>query len=183
MYTSRSETTSRFSGGKMLARRCGTPPRQGKQSVWTPTAKAAGAKRIYFGGRSPALTRPPLLLRNGDDDYLTKQGRKRNRKKSFWVTEGEWKAIEKIAAGTGMGIGEYLRISALGKTIYQIEELKPVLHELKCISRNLNQLTMLSHQGVIRMVNLNATADGIGRCYEAINRLYADTDAVIQSGG
>ena len=97
------------------------------------------------------------------------------------MTEGEWKAIEKIAAGTGMGIGEYLRISALGKTIYQIEELKPVLHELKCISRN--QLTMLSHQGGVRTVNLTATADGIGRCYEAINRLYADTDAVIQGGG
>ena len=114
---------------------------------------------------------------------MATKGRKRNRTKSFWVTDREWKSIEKIAAGIGMGIGEYLRISALGKTIYQIEELKPVLHELKCISRNLNQLTMLSHQGVIRMVNLNATADGIGRCYEAINRLYADTDAVIQSGG
>lgn len=114
---------------------------------------------------------------------MATKGRKRNRKKSFWVTEGEWKAIERIAACTGMGIGEYLRISALGKTIYQIEELKPVLHELKCISRNLNQLTMLSHQGVIRTVNLTATADGIGRCFEAIKKLYADTDAVIQSGG
>ena len=99
------------------------------------------------------------------------------------MTEGEWKAIEKIAAGTGMGIGEYLRISALGKTIYQVEELKPILHELKGIGRNLNQLTMLCHQGVIHTVNLTATADGIGRCFEAINKLYADTDAVIQGGG
>ena len=114
---------------------------------------------------------------------MTKQGRTRNRKKSFWVTDGEWNAIERIAAGTGMGIGEYLRISALGKTIYQVEELKPILHELKGIGRNLNQLTMLCHQGVVRTVNLTATADGIGRCYEAINRLYADTDAVIQGGG
>ena len=114
---------------------------------------------------------------------MTKQGRTRNRKKSFWVTDGEWNAIERIAAKTGMGIGEYLRISALGKTIYQVEELKPILHELKGIGRNLNQLTMLSHQGVIRAVNLNATADGIGRCYEAINKLYADTDAVIRGGG
>ena len=125
----------------------------------------------------------PDACRVGDDYYLTKQGRKRNRKKSFWVTDREWKAIEKIAAGTGMGIGEYLRISALGKTIYQVEELKPILHELKGIGRNLNQLTMLSHQGVVRTVNLTATADGIGRCYQAINKLYADTDAVIQGGG
>ena len=114
---------------------------------------------------------------------MATKGRTRNRKKSFWVTEGEWKAIEKIAAGIGMGIGEYLRVSALGKTIYQVEELKPILHELKGIGRNLNQLTMLCHQGVIHTVNLTATADGIGRCYEAINRLYADTDAVIQGGG
>ena len=114
---------------------------------------------------------------------MTKQGRTRNRKKSFWVTDGEWNAIERIAAKTGMGIGEYLRISALGKTIYQVEELKPILHELKGIGRNLNQLTMLSHQGVVWTVNLTATADGIGRCYQAINKLYADTDAVIQGGG
>ena len=114
---------------------------------------------------------------------MTKQGRTRNRKKSFWVTDGEWNAIERNAAKTGMGLGEYLRISALGKTIYQVEELKPILHELKGIGRNLNQLTMLSHQGVVRTVNLTATADGIGRCYQAINKLYADTDAVIQGGG
>lgn len=114
---------------------------------------------------------------------MATKGRKRNRKKSFWVTEGEWKAIEKIAAGIGMGLGEYLRISALGKTIYQTEELKPVLHELKGIGRNLNQLTMLSHQGVVRTVNLTAMTDGISRCYEAINKLYANTDAVIQGGG
>ena len=113
---------------------------------------------------------------------MATKGRKRNRKKSFWVTDSEWKAIEKIAAKNGMGIGEYLRISALGKTIYQIEELKPVLHELKCISRNLNQLTMLCHQGVVRTVNLTVTVDAIGRCYQAINKLYADTDGVIGSG-
>ncbi len=123
-----------------------------------------------------------INFQRGDFVIMTK-GRKRNRKKSFWVSDSEWNAIEKIAAETGMGIGEYLRISALGKTIYQIEELKPVLHELKGIGRNLNQLTMLAHQGVIRTVNLTATADGIGRCYAAINRLYADTDAVISEGG
>lgn len=58
MYTSRSETTSRFNGGKMLARRRGTPLRQGKQSVWTPTAKGGWSQTHLFWGRSPALTRP-----------------------------------------------------------------------------------------------------------------------------
>ncbi len=81
-----------------------------------------------------------------------------------------------------MGDGEYLRTSALGKTIYQVEELKPILHELKGIGRNLNQLTMLSHQGVVRTVNLTATVEALGRCYQAINKLYADTNAIIGSG-
>lgn len=98
------------------------------------------------------------------------------------MTDSERKAIERMAAKTGMGDGEYLRTSALGKTIYQVEELKPILHELKGIGRNLNQLTMLSHQGVVRTINLTATADAIERCYRAINRLYADTDVVIGSG-
>ena len=40
-------------------------------------------------------------------------------------------------------------MAAQGKTIYQIDELKPTLHELKAIGRNLNQLTMLAHQGRI----------------------------------
>ena len=113
---------------------------------------------------------------------MTKQGRKRNRKKSFWVTDGEWNAIERIASKTGMGDGEYLRVSALGKTIYQVEERKPILHELKGSGRNLNQLTMLCHQGVVRTVNLTATSESIGRCYQAINKLYASTDGVIGSG-
>ncbi len=98
------------------------------------------------------------------------------------MTEKELEAIGKIAAKTGMGDGEYLRTSALGKTIYQVEELKPILHELKGIGRNLNQLTMLSHQGVVRTVNLTATVEALGRCYQAINKLYAGTDAVIGSG-
>ncbi len=158
---------------------------QGKQSVWTPVfngiaVENLGAQTHYF---FRAEARTHFYKRNRGDFVIMTKGRKRNRKKSFWVSDSEWKAIEKIAAETGMGIGEYLRISALGKTIYQIEELKPVLHELKGIGRNLNQLTLLAHQGVIRTVNLTATADGIGRCYAAINRLYADTDAVISEGG
>lgn len=47
-----------FSGGKMLARRRGTPLRQGKQSVWTPVFNGIAVenlvhKRIIFSGGSP----------------------------------------------------------------------------------------------------------------------------------
>ena len=108
--------------------------------------------------------------------------RKRNVKITVRTTESEKRKIEALAKKTGMGIGETLRCAALGKIIYQIEDLKPLLHELKGIGRNLNQLTMLSHQGVIHTVNLTATSEAIGRCYQAINKLYASTDGVIGSG-
>lgn len=44
--------------GKMLARRRGTPLRQGKQSVWTPVFNGIAVenlvhKRIFYWGRSP----------------------------------------------------------------------------------------------------------------------------------
>ena len=110
---------------------------------------------------------------------MTKQGRKRNRKKSFWVTDGEWNAIERIASKTGMGDGEYLRVSALGKTIYQVEELKPILHELKGIGRNHNQMTVLAHEGRVSFVDLRYATAMLGKIYAAVNKIYADMDAVI----
>ena len=108
--------------------------------------------------------------------------RKRDKKLSFWVTESERNKIKKIATKTGMKDGEYLLMSALGKTIYQVEELKPMLHELKAIGRNLNQLTTLAHSGRLQVVNLNNTSACLHRNYLAINRLFDECDGVIASG-
>ncbi len=109
------------------------------------------------------------------------KGRVRNRKKSFWVTDCEAKRIDRIAVRTGMRLGEFLCFS-VGKTIYQVEELKPILHELKGISRNLNQLTMLSHAGQIKTVNLQSAGEALDRNYRAINGLYNECSGAIASG-
>lgn len=50
---------------------------------------------------------------------------------SFWVSETEQKKIKKLVAKTGLSQREYLLSAALGRTIYQVEELKPTLFELK----------------------------------------------------
>lgn len=73
-------------------------------------------------------------------------------------------------------------MAAQGKTIYQIDELKPTLHELKGIGRNLNQLTMLAHQGRIATVNLTEATEALTRNYIAINGLFEDADGAIASG-
>jgi len=63
-----------------------------------------------------------------------------------------------------------------------VNELKPVLAELKAIGRNLNQLTVLSHQGKISSVNLVETVNTLQKVYAAINILYDICDGVIASG-
>ena len=63
-----------------------------------------------------------------------------------------------------------------------MNELKPVLAELKALGRNLNQLTVLSHQGKISAVNLSETVSTLQKVYAAINVLYDICDGVIASG-
>lgn len=101
---------------------------------------------------------------------------------SFWVSEAEQKKIKKLVAKTGLSQREYLLSAALGRTIYQVEELKPTLFELKAIGRNVNQLTMLAHQGRIKVVNLSEATDALTRNFIAINGLFEDADGAIASG-
>lgn len=105
--------------------------------------------------------------------------RKRNVKITVRTTESEKRKIEALAKKTGMGIGETLRCAALGKIIYQIEDLKPLIHELKGIGRNLNQMTVLAHEGRVSFVDLRYATAMLGKIYERVNKIYADMDAVI----
>ncbi len=63
-----------------------------------------------------------------------------------------------------------------------MNELKPVLAELKAVGRNLNQLTILAHQGKITVVNLTEAVRTLQKIYAAINVLYDVCDGVIASG-
>ena len=109
-------------------------------------------------------------------------GRVRDKKMSFWVSEAEQKKIKKLVAKTGLSQREYLLSAALGRTIYQVEELKPTLFELKAIGRNVNQLTMLAHQGRVTTVNLTEATSALERNYAAINGLYDALDGTVASG-
>ena len=109
-------------------------------------------------------------------------GRVRDKKMSFWVSEAEQKKIKKLVAKTGLSQREYLLSAALGRTIYQVEELKPTLFELKAIGRNVNQLTMLAHQGRVTTVNLTEATNALERNYAAINGLYDALDGTVASG-
>ena len=110
-------------------------------------------------------------------------GRARNKKMSFWVSESEQKRIKKLIARTGLSQREYLLSTALGKTVYQVDELKPMLFELKAIGRNLNQLTTLAHQGRILTINLSEATNALAKNYAAVNGLYDRIQGALASGG
>ena len=142
------------------------------------------------GGEAP---KPPLqhsanfnkrevFIIENQNEKSSSGGRVRDKKMSFWVSESEQKKIKKLVAKTGLSQREYLLSAALGRTIYQVEELKPMLFELKAIGRNINQLTMLAHQGHVTTINLTEATSALQRNYAAINGLYDALDGAVASG-
>lgn len=145
---------------------------------------------MLVGGEAP---KPPLqhsanlnerevIIIENEKEKNNSGGRVRDKKMSFWVSEAEQKKIKKLVAKTGLSQREYLLSAALGRTIYQVEELKPMLFELKAIGRNINQLTMLAHQGHVTTVNLTEATSALQRNYAAINGLYDALDGAVASG-
>ncbi len=63
-----------------------------------------------------------------------------------------------------------------------VEELKPILSELRACGRNLNQLTVLAHEGRIQAVHLRETVEALGRTYDAISALLMEKGQVISHG-
>ena len=101
---------------------------------------------------------------------------------SFRVSEAEFNAIKKAIKRSGLSRQEYLLTSALGKTIYEIIELKPIYRELKRIASDLNELTILARQGRVTVVNPAEVTDALEKTYLAINGLYEATGETIASG-
>ncbi len=90
---------------------------------------------------------------------------------AFRVSEKDLDTIKNKAKKAKMTVTEYITQSALGKEIIIIDGLTEIVSQLKKIGNNLNQLTMLSHQGVINTVNLNETEECLTAIYWKINEL------------
>ncbi|WIV11168.1 plasmid mobilization relaxosome protein MobC [Proteiniborus sp. MB09-C3] len=88
---------------------------------------------------------------------------------SFRVNEKENKRIEEKARKANMTVSEYLRYAALNKKIIVIEEFKELTKDLRGISRNLNQLTLLAHQGRISYINTDDMQNKISEIFERIS--------------
>ena len=105
--------------------------------------------------------------------------RTRNRVIAFRVTPAERRNIEAKVRQSGLYQQEYLLHAALETPILVVEDLKPLLGELRAWGRNLNQLTVLAHQGHIESANLREAVEMLGRVYETVNRLLTEEGQVV----
>ena len=94
--------------------------------------------------------------------------RKRNKSIPIRVTEDELKQIDKKAAKARLSRTDYLINCALGKEITLIEDIKPLLMEMRRIGNNLNQQTKLANMGKINAVNLEETLAALDRMYQVM---------------
>ena len=98
------------------------------------------------------------------------------------VTPAERRNIEAKVPQSGLRQQEYLLHAALETPIHVVEDLKPLLGELRAWGRNLNQLTVLAHQGHIESANLREATEMLGRVYGAVNQLLTEEGRVVSHG-
>ena len=101
--------------------------------------------------------------------------RTRNQVIAFRVTPAERRQISAKIKRSGLSQQEYLLDAALSHPIYVMEELKPILSELRAWGKNLNQLTALAHQGRVQTVYLQELTAALGRTYEAVSTGMVDS--------
>ena len=100
---------------------------------------------------------------------------KSNEKKEYRITirlsPEELSNIEAKAETAHMALSSYMRACALRHKVVVVEGVKECASELKAIGRNLNQLTVLAHEGRIQLVNLEGVESALEKNYIGIQQL------------
>ena len=100
---------------------------------------------------------------------------KSNEKKEYRITvrlsPEELNSIEAKAETAHMALSTYIRACALRHKVVVVEGVKECNSELKAIGRNLNQMTVLAHEGRIQLVNLEGVESALEKNYIGIQQL------------
>jgi len=90
---------------------------------------------------------------------------------AFRISSADLKKIKSQTKRAKMTVTDYLTSCALDKKITVIDGLDPVLSELKAQGRNLNQLTILSHQGRSYPSQIEKLTDAYGDICTELKKL------------
>ncbi|OOP72816.1 plasmid mobilization protein [Clostridium beijerinckii] len=94
--------------------------------------------------------------------------RKRNVQTNIRMTEDEIEQIKKKAKKANMTFSNYVIASALNKDIVVIDGIKDFTHQLSKVGTNINQLTMLCHQGKITCPDINSVSKILKEIWEKL---------------
>lgn len=87
------------------------------------------------------------------------------------VTEADYNKIKKKADEAKLNVSQYVSLSALDKDILNFEELKEMNRQLGKMGNNINQLTMLAHQGRIKEVDLSCNNERLSKILDELCKL------------
>ena len=87
------------------------------------------------------------------------------------ILDSDFDVIKAKAEKANMSITDYIIVSAKQQQIIILDDLRPLCHELRKIGTNLNQLTMLAHQGKITCVNLLSLDEAVKSLWQPLNLL------------
>lgn len=90
---------------------------------------------------------------------------------TFRVTPEEYETIKAKADQAHMSVSAYVRAAVLRHKVVVVDGLKEHTHELKGIGHNLNQLTILAHEGRISAVDLDSVFSALEKNYIGLCKL------------
>ena len=95
----------------------------------------------------------------------------KNQKINIRVTENEKKKIEEKAKRCNMTISKFMISSCLKDKIVIVSGLDKVDAQLRKIGNNLNQLTKLSSERIVNVVDLNALRMEVNNIWQLLRQL------------
>ena len=87
------------------------------------------------------------------------------------LTPEQYASICARAETAQMTPSAYIRAAAMRHKVTVVDGLKELTHELKGLGRNLNQLTMLAHQGRFSAPDLHGMIRALDRVYDRLDEL------------
>ena len=88
------------------------------------------------------------------------------------VTKQEKERLIKKSQKVEMTLSEYLIEQGLERDIIIIEDVRNLVHELRKIGNNINQLTHLANSGVIMTVYLDGFKEDMKKIWTGLNDIY-----------
>ena len=106
--------------------------------------------------------------------------RKRNHVVPIRFSDHELSVIDANANRANMSRTEYLVSAGMGKPIVILDDLKPMLSELRRIGNNVNQLTRKANSGEVYVVGLNEINEQLGAIAVGLYAIQKEVDRLSQ---